>query len=186
MSKTNRPGGIYYCCGSYKRYGPAVCSRHGISYRELEGILLEDLNRAIAAVGDLQKLAQEAIPKVKRRGLRFERERIQGNLNRVYRLKKGVYEDYHEGLVGKADYLRYKEDYERQEEQMLRQLDQLSEAEPEHGRDRPWITALLERGKLTDLDRTTVAEAVKQILVFEDGHIEITYLFSDELKIWGP
>ena len=41
MSKTSRPGGVYYCCGSYKRYGPAVCSCHGISHRELEQIVLD-------------------------------------------------------------------------------------------------------------------------------------------------
>ena len=28
-----------------------------------------------------------------------------------------------------------------------------------------------------------MAETVKEILVFEDGHIEMTYLFSDELGI---
>lgn len=183
MSKTNRPGGVYYCCGSYKRYGPAACARHGISYRELEQILLEDLNRIIAAVGNLEALAREAAPKVKRREMQTERERIQGSLNRIYRLKKGAYEDYHEGLVSKADYLRYKEDYERQEGQLSSQLDQLNEAEPNDVFSRPWITALLKHGKLTELDRTTVAETVQQILIFEDGHIEITYTFSDEWKI---
>jgi len=45
------------------------------------------------------------------------------------------------------------------------------------------MISLLEHGKLTELDRTTMAETVKEILVFEDGHIEMTYLFSDELGI---
>lgn len=183
MSKTSHPGGIYYCCGSYKRYGPAVCSRHGISHRELEQTLLDDLNRAIAAVGDLEALAREAAPKAKPRELRSERERVQGSLERVYRLKKGAYEDYREGLIGKADYLRYREEYELQEKQLSIQISQLKEGEPEDALSRPWVAALLSGGKLTELDRATVAETVGQILVFEDGHMEITYRFSDKPEI---
>ena len=49
--------------------------------------------------------------------------------------------------------------------------------------DRPWVAELLKQGKLTALDRTTVAETIKQILVFEDGRVEITYTFSDDLGV---
>ena len=34
--------------------------------------------------------------------------------------------------------------------------------------------------RLTSLDRITVAETVKQIQIFEDGNIEITYAFSNK------
>jgi len=185
MSKTNHPGGVYYCCGSYKRYGPSACTRHGISQRELEQIVLDDLNKIIAAVGDLKALAEEAAPKQKHRSLERERERIQANLDRVYHMKKSAYEDYRSDLLTKADYLRYKEDYERQEAALSSQLAQLEQEQPENIFERPWIAALLKHGKLTELDRTTMAETVKEILVFEDRHIEITYLFSDELGILG-
>ena len=47
----------------------------------------------------------------------------------------------------------------------------------------PWVQTLLQYGKLTSLDRVTVAETVKQILIFEDGRIEITYTFSNELGL---
>ena len=171
MSKTNHPGGVYYCCGSYKRYGPSACTRHGISHRELEQIVLDDLNKIIKAAGDLKTLAEEAAPKKKLRNLQGARERIQGNLDRVYHLKKSAYEDYRSGLISREDFLRYKEDYTRQEEALSSQLSQLQQEQPEDVFARPWI------------DRTTMAETVKEILIFEDGHIEITYLFSDELGI---
>ena len=65
-------------------------------------------------------------------------------------------------------------------ENMMRAVEQ---EQPENIFNRPWIASLLEHGKLTELDRTTMAETVKEILVFEDGHIEITYLFSDEMGV---
>ena len=183
MSKTSHPNGVCYCCGSYKRYGSGACTRHVISQRELEQIVLEDLNRIIGAVGDLKSLAEEASPKKNLRNLQAERERIQGNLDRVYHLKKSVYEDFRADLLTKADYLRYKEDYARQEEALSNQLVRLEQEQPEDVLDRPWIDSLLKHGKLAGLDRTTIAETVKEILIFEDGHIEITYLFSDEHDI---
>ena len=183
MSKTNHPSGVYYCCGSYKRYGPSACTRHGISHRELEQIVLEDLNKIIGAVGDLKSLAEETAPSKKLRDLRAERERIQSSLDRLYHLKKSAYEDYRSGLLGQGDFLRYKEDYTRQEEALSKQLSRMDEEPPEGALERPWVASLLKHGRLTELDRTTMAETVKEILVFEDRHIQITYLFSDELGI---
>ena len=183
MCKTNHPGGVCYCCGSYKRYGPTACARHGISHQELEQIVLNNLNKVIQSAGDLGTLAEEATPKEKLRSLQAECGRIQGNLDRVYRLKKSAYEDFRFGLLTQAEYIRYKEDYTKQEKALLIQLAQLKQEQPENIFERPWIASLLEHGELTELDRITMAETVKEILVFEDGHIEITYLFSDELGI---
>ena len=61
MVKTRSAGGIYYSCGSYKRYGPTVCTRHSISHAVLEGIVLNDLNRVVSAVQDLRALAEEEL-----------------------------------------------------------------------------------------------------------------------------
>lgn len=181
MVKARSAGGIYYSCGSYKRYGPTVCSKHSIPHAVLEQIVLEDINQIISAVENLQDLAKQATPQSHRRDLRSERERLSGSLERVYRLKKSAYEDFKEGLLGREDYLRYKEDYERQERQLSAQLAQMEQPEKEALLERPWVKSLLEHGRLTELDRVTVAETVKQILIFEDQHIEITYRFSNEL-----
>ena len=91
--------------------------------------------------------------------------------------------DYRSGLLTQVDYLLYKEDYERQETALSGQLAQLEQEQPESIFKQLWISSLLKHGKLTELDRATMAETVKEILVFDDGHIEITYLFSDELGV---
>ena len=183
MSKTNSAGGTYFCCGSYKRYGPTVCSKHSISYRELERIILDDLNKIIAAVENLKALAEETRQQPKKRELQAEKDRLNGKLELLYRKKKTAYEDYQDNLIRREDYLRYKEDYEQQETQLEQQLAQLEAAEDDDILDRPWVESLLKHGKLTELDRTTVAETIQQILIFEDNHIEITYNFTDDLGL---
>lgn len=182
MSKTARPGGIYYCCGSYKRYGPTVCSLHSISHRDLEQVVLDDLNKIISAVEDLRPLIDEAKPQKQTRDLHSEKTRLTLGIERLYRLKKSAYEDYKDGLIAKEDYRRFADDYQRQTDQLQSQLDHLEEIQ-EAIVEKPWIEALLKHGKLTELDRTTVAETIKEIRIFENKHIEITYTFSDDLGI---
>ena len=75
MVKTRSAGGIYYSCGSYKRYGPTVCTKHSISHAVLEQIVLSDLNQIIASVQDLQALAEEAERQAPK-GRSGERERL--------------------------------------------------------------------------------------------------------------
>lgn len=182
MVKTKRAGGIYYSCGSYKRYGPTVCTKHSISHAVLEEIVLHDLNQIISSVQNLQTLAEEA-KQPSSRGRAGERERLEGGLERLYRLKKSAYEDYRDGLIRREDFMRYQSDYERQERELSAQLQQLENVQEEDLLLHPWVQSLLQHGKLTSLDRVTVAETVRQILVFEDGRIEITYTFSNELGL---
>ena len=86
-------------------------------------------------------------------------------------------------MIRKEDFLRYQTDYERQERELSAQLQQLESPQEEDLLLHPWVQSLLRHGKLTSLDRVTVAETVRQILIFEDGHIEITYTFSNELGL---
>ncbi|MEG2097623.1 MAG: recombinase family protein [Pseudoflavonifractor sp.] len=181
MSKTSGAGGVQYCCGSYKRYGPSICTRHGISHRELECILLEDLNTVIASVKNLKEVADGAVVQKPLCNLETQRKKYQGELERLYRLKKAAYEDYREGALPKADYLRYQADYGQREAQLTALLQTLDEVAAPKALEQPWVENLLKYGKLTTLDRATIAEAVEEIRIFEGGRLEITYTFSDQM-----
>ena len=88
------------------------------------------------------------------------------------------------GVCSKSDFLRYQEDYGRQEGILQGQLDRLAETEGEGAPlDKPWVQSLLKLGKLTELDRLTIAETISTIRIFEEGNVEITYRFSEELGV---
>ena len=58
----SRPSGAsktFYTCGSYKRYGASVCSKHYIAHDVLAQVVLNDLNRLIDGVENLRQLAQQ-------------------------------------------------------------------------------------------------------------------------------
>ena len=185
MSKTTRNGKVFYTCGSYKRYGANVCSRHYITQEILENIVLSDLNCIIASVQDLQALAEQGAKERKRIDCAHnERERLKAALCRVQRMKHGIYEDYKDSMLTRDEYLRYRKDYEEQENILQKQLTQMAEQISRKGLlEQPWVNQLVKLGRLTALDRLTIAEILKEIRVFEDGTIEITYLLSNDLRI---
>ncbi|MGE4276537.1 MAG: recombinase family protein [Lawsonibacter sp.] len=184
MSKTTWSGKIFYTCGSYKRYGADVCSKHYITQDILEDIVLSDLNHIMAGVKNLQELAEQGVQETKRiECTHGEEERLNGALSRVRRMKQGIYEDYKESILTKDEYLRYRKDYNEQENTLLKQLAQLEmHASRKNLPEQAWVADLVRLGRLTSLDRPTIAETLKEIRIFEDGTIEITYLFSDELR----
>lgn len=184
MAKTKTAGGVHYACGSYKRYGASVCSKHSVRHDVLEAIVLEDINRIIKQVANLAEIAKSCDNRSFKSSEQPDSERIKLKLERVLKLKQGAYEDYKDGLISREDYLRYKQDYEMQEQSIRTQMEQLERLTPATDPlDTPWLRHLLEMGTLSSLDRQTVAEVLERILVFEDGRIEITYRFSDELGV---
>jgi DNA invertase Pin-like site-specific DNA recombinase len=185
MVKTRTADGIeYYACGSYKRYGPSFCTKHSISRPELEQIVLQDLNRIIETVPDLKKLTKETAGNAEHlHSFGAESEKLVLSLDRVRRLKQGSYEDYKEGLLSRADYLRYTTDYDEQEQKLLNQLEMVkNQSDNDNPLDRPWVNDLIRLGHMTQLDRATVAAVLDGIKIFKDGRVEIFYLFSDELR----
>lgn len=180
LVKTRRGGETCYICGSYKRYGPGVCTRHEVPEAALAAVILEDLNRIAAAV-DLPRLVERARREAQKKSAPgAERRRLEAALNRARTLGQGAYEDYREGLLSKEEYLRYRRDYAAQENALTLRLERLEQTREEDGGG--WTEALVRLGRLTELDRITLAETVGQIRVLEEGKIEIGYLFSEELR----
>ena len=180
MAKTTWDGRTFYTCGSYRRYGETACSRHYITLETLEEVVLADLNRVVASVGDLRKLAEQAARESQHSAnAKDEKEKLDGALARVRRLRQSAYEDYRDGLICKEDFLRFRDDYAAQEQKLTAQRTALVESRTQGGASaNPWADALLTHGRITALDRRTIAETVREIRIFEGGKIEITYLFS--------
>ena len=183
MTKTTWNGRVTYSCGSYHRYGASACSSHYIKEKDLENILLNDLNRIISTVSGLKELAERSRGDSVKQNTAQEHKRLDAALERVRRLKQSGYEDYRDGLISREEYIRYKADYDRQEESISAQIASFESREtPGKSLENPWVEQLLSLGKLTSLDRATVAQTVREIQIFENKRIKITYLFSDELR----
>lgn len=185
MSKNKTNKTFYYVCSSNKRYGK--CTRHAIKYDVIYNIVLEDLNKCIDSIKDLQHSIESNRPIIKQNNdsIMLALKHAKSELAKVQRLKKGLYEDYKAELLTQEEYLSYRDDYTTNEKAFLQEVETLeakSNQTPESFfENSKWIVELLKYKKITKLDRDIVLKMVDSIEVSENNVINITYNFSDEL-----
>lgn len=161
MAKISNRGEISYVCGSYKRYSTKICSRHGVKEALLEKLVLDKLNEQIAKMDKIV---------VKERSVRSTNVDLQGyqiRLDKLYFLKKSIYEDYKAGDLSKEDYLAYKADYEREEGMIKSQMNTLNQSISKAGEKNEWIEHLKQFKEIKKLDRATLACILDSIEVYE-------------------
>jgi len=171
-----------YYCSAYKAYGAIACSKHAIREDELAEVVLSDLNQLISQVKNLSELAEKQYAK-RSATQAANMRRTDAVRAKIQRQKQRLYEDYRAGSVSREEFIRRKAEYDAQEHALAE-----SEREPEESGQRntpakqSWVEKLLRMKKLETLDRMILEETIREIRVFDDGHIEICYLFSDELS----
>lgn len=180
---------VNYYCGTYVRSGKKFCTPHAIQYVVIERIVLDDLKIIVKSIDNMQDIVEE------RRKAAFsfhykneeEKSRLEMELKKASGLKKAAYEDYHDGILSKEDYLSYRQDYEKRENLLKVQIEELKKREIISNQsanilETPWIKRLLEVRDIDKLDRDIVVEMIHEIKVYEEHRIKITYNFTDELQ----
>jgi len=183
MVKTDWNRKTMYCCGNYRRYGTATCTKHFVSEAQIEEVVRTDMNHVIRQVKELKALAESNRPiSFAAQQRQKEWKQLKQAIERVRELKKAVYEDYRDKLLDKDEYLRYRADYDTQEKTLAAQLEAANKSNGEScAVNGAWVDRLLRQGELELIDRAVLAQNVKEIRVYENKRIEITYLFSEKL-----
>ncbi len=189
---------VFYC-GTYKRQGKAYCTPHALPFQVLEDIVRNDLKIIVQSLGDLQKLteSQSNLCLQSRETAEKKLVGVKGELDRVQRLRKFVYEDFKDGLISKEEFTAYREDYLKKEELYAKQIKTLEEKKEESTvqgwLETGWMEKLLDNGEIENLDREIIVEMIDQIIVYENCKIKICYNFDNELAemfsniyVWNP
>lgn len=187
--KTKKSTRTYFSCGSYKRYGKGHCSPHTIYYEVIEEIVLNDINGIISKITNLKELAKEKEKDVlKEKAITDDKIRnLEKELEKINRDKLSSYQDYKDAVLTKEDYIAYSklcEERIKSTEVILEKLKTEKEGsnKTEKILENPWITNLVNTGRINKLDRDVLDIMVDKIYVYEDKTIKIVYNFSDELK----
>lgn len=190
MSKINRNDTVVYVCGSYKRFGNKICSQHKIEYKILESLILKAIQMSINNFVNMEKATKKSFMKQKDNSIieNIEQEIVNINiqLNKIYNLKKSLYEDYREKLLSKSDYIKYKLDYDTTEVQLKNQIETLNQViNTEKNREKifekEWFLDMKKYNNISKLDRIILAELIDVIKIYENKKIDIVFKFSSEL-----
>lgn len=170
FAKIKRKGIVYYVCGSYKRYSKEICSSHEIREDILEKLILDKLNEEIV------KLDEIVVPESSVRETKTNKQPYLIRLDKLYKMKKELYEDYKQGILDKDEYAAYKEDYQREEEMIKGQINSIDNKNDIEQEKNEWIENLKKYKKLERLDRETLACVLDSITIYENDtekHIDI-------------
>lgn len=173
MVRRTLGGETCYVCGAYRRQGRRACTSHTIPARTLEQIVLDDLNQLLADAGGVEALIRRVgLPAPPAAAAEAE---LGQTLSKLRRRLQRAYEDYQDGLLGREEYLTYRQDYLEKEAALARQQEFLPSKQPA-------VLSPLERlsatGRLEELTRPCLVQAVSQIRVYDPLRLEIDYLWA--------
>jgi hypothetical protein len=139
----------------------------------------------VVVLNNLKEIAEsQQSSNINDTGIKTEIEKCKMAIEKIYNLKKGIYEDYKEGLLSKEEYLSYKTDYENSEKFHRDKIDVL-EKQKKEDKDifqNEWIIKLINTKKIGVLDRSILADFIDFVEIREDKSIKITWNCSTEIN----
>lgn len=176
---------LYYACRTRKAQGKQYCDNDYIRSDVLERIILDDLNSIISEIKDLNSLIDKSEIDTQKLNLEKQLNNAKTELERVVRKRRLSYSDYQDDIISKADYLYLKEETEKKEELLTKQIEDLQLKVQNYNIDtkqNSFIQKLLETKQIETLDRAIIQEMIETIYVYKDNRITIVYKFADEIE----
>lgn len=185
---------LYYNCSTFRDFSgkrkelgdnAPKCTSHYISDKLLRGIVIDDINKIIGQVQNLEEMVKKNRNHLNKATNDYELE-IQRRKKKIEQYKnrlKGAKNKWYDGKISDEEYETDKAEIEAEIKQVEVEVALLKKKTNTTVSDimsNEWIKKLLENGRITELDRETVIELIDKIYVYEDKHIEIVYKFSDE------
>ncbi len=187
MTKITTRNRDRFVCGTYKRYSTELCSSHRIFKDELDELVLKSINYNINKVKKLVKIIQEEEEKtINKTNIDKPKQylnKLEMQLSKVVSLKKGLYEDYKNGILTKEEYAEYKKAYTEQEASISAQIETIIESEPKTTEEiinNPWVIKFKEQPEVKEITREILGIFIDEIIIYENNEIDIKYKFNIE------
>lgn len=175
----------YYICSANKH--DKSCSPHRIRSKVLEEIVLDSVQKRIAAVAELDGLLATAdtAPLRTAEAVKVQRQldEKKTEYERLQKLLMSLYENLTDGIIDKAEYLRLKESFSQRAAETEKQMDALRERITKirtQTTDMSWMENFKRYRNLTELDRRVVVTLIDKIMLYENSVVKIFYRWQDE------
>jgi site-specific DNA recombinase len=184
---------LYYLeCSTVRQIGSDGCSNNK-SIREdfMFELVLNDVKKEIyfgLMASEISEIINAKYDSLKRRKNIFTNiQMLEEKQQKVYKLKKEMYQDYKEGLLSKEDYMKYKLEYD-EEEKTLNEKIELARNERNEENFKidihnVWISKIKKYSnvqEVADITRDLIIELIDSIYVYNDKRIKIVYKHRSE------
>jgi len=182
MQRRSRLNASYYCRYYYETK-QAECCRENVRETELIEIALSAIRHQARLIGETEKLRDlynEQYQERVRENLEQERL-LQEQMQKLADSNFSLYESYTRGEIDANEFMRIKEDNNKQIESCKAKLQVCHVKEPPVPDESIGLLKLLEgKENLTDLTKEIVRQLIDAIYVYNDHRIEIVFKFQDK------
>ena len=180
-NKRGKNGAAYYYCISYLR--KKTCSKHYITEKELNEIMIELFNKYINLVCDIDDRINKLLIDSK---LHFDKEikkiknvELKKDIKKYEKLLDELIKDYENDYISKEEFDNYNNEY-------LYELNNLrikyEEVNKEGDENIEWIRKLKELKRIDSIDRKLISGFIENIYINSDSSIKVVFKNEDEFK----
>lgn len=190
--KKNSQGGRtgWYYCPLHENYNSSYCPKKAVKKEELESHTLRLIQAQIKLFVDARELIcqlnQKEGSKTKYRIFQDQLQDINSQIERNTGLKASLYADFKEGVISREDYLRMGQEYaQKVDELRIFEAELRKEAEkysPDFGKETSWEKRVEEFQSADILTAQMVEGFIEEMVLFNDGHVEVIFSCRDELE----
>ncbi|MBQ3265947.1 MAG: recombinase family protein [Ruminococcus sp.] len=178
---------VYYRCSTRCKCKSA-CTAHTIRYERLYHCVLYCIQRMVDIAVDADEVMRQMQQKQTadvNGSLQKQLEKQEKELDRVMHLLADLYPDFKDSTINADQYRMNKEKYEQAQAQLQASIDHLKATI--NDTDSPdqtntFVEHFKRHGNIDALTRPLLTELVDQIVVHEDGTLDITFNFCDAFK----
>ena len=177
----------YYVCGGNKQ-DKSSCASHSIKCSLVEQVVLATVQAHISVAIDIDRAMRqvEALDWERRevRKINGQISAIELDIAKYSRIKLGLYEDLKDGLIDKAEYLSFKDDYDARIHAMKRQMGSLlsrkSAIEGGLTSAQSWFVQFRKYENIETLTRNTIVSLIERIEIGANKDIFVKFRHADQ------
>ncbi len=180
----------WYYCTLHENYNASYCPKKSVKKEDLEATVLRLIQTQMKLFTDAQELIRTLNKRsISKRRFKIYQEQIQETKKKIEnysKMKADLYSDYAIGDLSKTEYLQRIGVYAEKADNLqifLKELEKEAEKyAPEYRGSEKWLQMIEKYSDRNELDEDMIDAFIEEIILFNDGHYEVTFAFHDEME----
>jgi DNA invertase Pin-like site-specific DNA recombinase len=180
----------WYYCALHENYNSTYCIKKAVKKDDLESLALKLIQSQMTLFMDARALIvslnKRESSKTRYKVYQDQIRNTKKQIERYMELKAALYSDFAEAVISEADYVSMGQEYAAKADELRIFVVELEkEAKkycPEYVGSEKWLRMVEEFQNRTELDAQMVDTFIDELVLYNDGHVEVKFNFKDEIE----
>ncbi len=179
----------WYYCTLHDNYNSSYCPKKAVKQADVEGVALRLIKAQMQLFADARSMIVELNKKegskTKYRVLSDQIQAVKREIDHCMERKSNLYEDMANGIISREDYFEMSQIQAGKADELrilLKELeDKAEQYNPQYAETGHWAALIQRYQDVESLDAEMVNAFIDEMTLFNDGHVEISFNFKDEI-----